>query len=211
MKQWKSSVGVSTCTRLLSQSATNTKPSGAKYTCRGSWNCSRRRSPQLSPRRHIRRVDDAALNASQAAAEEASDTRTIHATQRARHALATAQHAHAAQRVAQHSTDRISLQPRAIRSRRHCVMKPTASTTSAARLDALQRSHTSPLPPTVDNPQRKHRRHAASDRRPCQYSCDRPQRPTDSHCTTSTRVQRLQRLHAALTSLHTQLVSCAVE
>jgi hypothetical protein len=39
------------------------------------------------------------------------------------------------------SGDRISLQPRAIRSRPRCVMKATAGTTSAARLDAHEQCH----------------------------------------------------------------------
>jgi hypothetical protein len=48
------------------------------------------------------RVDDSRVDASQAAAEEASDGAGVHAAERPRHALATAQHGDATILVAQH-------------------------------------------------------------------------------------------------------------
>jgi hypothetical protein len=80
-----------------------------------------------------------------------------------------------------------------------------------ANTDTEQRMDARPVTTShYSRGQSRRRRHCVM-KPSCQYSCDRPQRPTDSHCTTSTRVQRVQRLHVALTSLHTQLVSCAVE
>jgi hypothetical protein len=48
------------------------------------------------------RVDDATLDASQTTAEESSHHAAIHAAERPRHALATAQHGHATQCISQH-------------------------------------------------------------------------------------------------------------